>query len=54
MTPGAYIRLRELVQAARDAALDRYVQLREVYAGYRERAIRVLGAAFDNPTSEEI
>lgn len=53
MTPEAYHRLRELVGAARDATLDRYVQLREVYAAYRDRAARVLGAAFDDPTSEE-
>ncbi len=36
-------RLRELVDVLRDAATERYVELRALYDAYRERAIRILG-----------
>lgn len=43
LTPAADARLRELLGAVREAAIGRYVELRAVYDGYRERALRILG-----------
>lgn len=43
LTDAADRRLRELIEALRDTATDRYAELRALYDAYRERALRILG-----------
>ncbi len=43
LSDAADARLRELIEAAREAATERYTELRALYDAYRERAIRILG-----------
>ena len=43
LTDAAYARLRELGGGVHALAVERYADLRALYDGYRERAVRILG-----------